>query len=328
MSQRNRSNQRPSRCGAIAVAACLAIVATGCKSGTSASRSSWWSFGGGADPAKLASAPPFDDSKSAGAVTKPSGLASPYPTTTTPESYTINGSASAAATQVAATSAAAYPSTDNAAPITYGQAAPAPAAYPTTAAAVGGNLSSSAAAAPQAGPYATLPASPASVPASAPSSFESPGGVAFTGLAGEPATTPTARVADSRAGSSFGDSASGSGSRYGDVGAGRSSGSMFSAGPPVASGSGFSGAVSADALEPPLEPARDTALQRYEPPAAPPSAPAATIPPSPPRRRPDPGYRPGGTSSYQPNRAILVGEPITDPAVRTAGFDTPAAPLR
>jgi hypothetical protein len=58
-------------------------------------------------------------------------------------------------------------------------------------------------------------------------------------------------------------------------------------------------------------------------------APPAALPPpvSPaPTRRPDPGYRPGGTSSYRPNREILAAEPPpAEPAgVQTVGFETPA----
>jgi hypothetical protein len=53
-------------------------------------------------------------------------------------------------------------------------------------------------------------------------------------------------------------------------------------------------------------------------PAAPPSAiPAAT----PPARRPDPGYRPGGTSSYRPGADIL-----NDRSVQPVSFGMPAPP--
>jgi hypothetical protein len=59
-----------------------------------------------------------------------------------------------------------------------------------------------------------------------------------------------------------------------------------------------------------------------------PSSPAgSSLPATPPRRRPDPGYRPGGTSSYRPSSSILVGGPSTDPAVRAASFDIPSEPV-
>lgn len=330
MSHRNRSVRRPGMCIAMVASACLVVASTGCKGGTSGSRPSLWSFGSGSDPSKLAAAPPFDESKTSGGVAKPSNLASPYPTTTTPEGYAIDGSGPKAATQMAAV----YPSTDNAAPITYGQPAAAPTAYPTTAAAVIGASSPSTAIGPQAGPYATLPSSPPSAPGAAPS-FESPaGGMASASIPAESVSAPAARVADSRFGGSFGDPPAASGTQYDAVGESRFSGSRFTAAAAPPAAEAFSaGAAPSAPIEPRLEPARDTALQPSVPPAAlvPPAAdPASSLPstPPPPRRRPDPGYRPGGTSSYRPNRAILVGEPVNDPAVRTAGFESSADPLR
>jgi hypothetical protein len=63
------------------------------------------------------------------------------------------------------------------------------------------------------------------------------------------------------------------------------------------------------------------------PPAAAP--PAAPVSPAAPLRRADPVYRPGGTSSYRPSRAILAAEPppTTPGAVRPVGFEAPAADL-
>ncbi len=49
---------------------------------------------------------------------------------------------------------------------------------------------------------------------------------------------------------------------------------------------------------------------------------------SPPVRRPDPVFRPGGTSSYRPAEQIFVDEqPVSPSAVRTASFETLAPPL-
>ena len=66
-----------------------------------------------------------------------------------------------------------------------------------------------------------------------------------------------------------------------------------------------------------------------------PTAPPATLPAanpdgltSPPVRRPDPVFRPGGTSSYRPAEQIFVDEQSVAPsAVRTASFETVAPPL-
>ena len=71
------------------------------------------------------------------------------------------------------------------------------------------------------------------------------------------------------------------------------------------------------------------------PPAPFPTAPPAALPPanpdgltSPPVRRPDPVFRPGGTSSYRPAEQIFVEEqPVAPSAVRTASFETAAPPL-
>ncbi|MFN9368938.1 MAG: hypothetical protein ACK6CT_09265, partial [Planctomycetia bacterium] len=59
-------------------------------------------------------------------------------------------------------------------------------------------------------------------------------------------------------------------------------------------------------------------------PAPPASAPPAASPM--PTRRPDPMYRPGGTSSYRPGKEILVGSNAgTEAAVRPVSFEAPVA---
>jgi len=92
-------------------------------------------------------------------------------------------------------------------------------------------------------------------------------------------------------------------------------------------GSGFAGAGA-------LPPA--AAAPAVAPPPAPfPTAPPAALPAanpdgltSPPVRRPDPVFRPGGTSSYRPAEQIFVDEqPVAPSAVRTASFETVAPPL-
>jgi hypothetical protein len=67
------------------------------------------------------------------------------------------------------------------------------------------------------------------------------------------------------------------------------------------------------------------------PPAVPASTPAtpASLPSASPTRRPDPGYRPGGTSSYRPSQAIIATDPPASPAgVRTASYEEPDAVVR
>lgn len=91
----------------------------------------------------------------------------------------------------------------------------------------------------------------------------------------------------------------------------------------------------------PSAPATDAGWAAAVPPAAaaPPPAPFPAAPPaalpaanpdgltSPPVRRPDPVYRPGGTSSYRPAEQIFVDEqPVAPSAVRTASFETAAPP--
>lgn len=328
------------RCGAWVAAACLLVVASGCKSGASFSKpTSWWALGGSKDSGQLASAPPFEDGASdSGNVSKPSSMASPYPTTTTPQGYVMDTDPAApAAAQAAAGQLPNYPSTDDAAPVTYGQPAPTPMTYPDTAgmagaAAMGGTVGGIAA---QAGPYATLPAAtptPASVVAATP----------------EDAVIPS-RIADSRLGSSFGDSVvpaqttpptatgydtsgqafpSPAESRYGDTNPSRFGGSSFGA------AAGTAATPAAAVAAPPPSPSNPASAFPAADSPAPfstdplPSSPAGSSPPAtPPRRRPDPGYRPGGTSSYRPSSSILVGGPNTDPAVRAASFDTPSPPV-
>lgn len=292
--------------GAVATVVMFAALA-GCKSGTSFAKPSWWTFGGtsNADAEKLATAPPYGEAgKTDGAIPKPSASATPYPTTTTPNGYAMAGAAAAPPAAVAAAAPAD-------APITYGKTLPP--APPATASA--GPLTAAAAApaavaaAPpisaQAGPYATIPTPPpaASAPVtqppdryadargfepSAPAAPTAPTASAFGGI-----TPAEAAAADSRYGSA-------SGSRF----SGDSSGGLLPV--PAASPSFGTGAA----------------------PAAAPAAPATSLPTMPPTRRPDPGYRPGGTTSYRPSKTILVGEPAAESAVRTAAFEAPVQPVR
>lgn len=342
-----------------AVPAVVFCGPTGCKSGTPwTGKPSWWGAGtGSASSAKLAAGD---------AVPKPSSTAKPYPTTSTPEGYVLSeprlrGDAAAAATGAAAASPAA------AAPvaITYGATPPPAASGSVTTAsastsagpAPGSALSSIA---PQVGPYGTTSGAPAALdsvpPATTPSLppplATSPGaeGSAATissRFASQPPTEAgvpteqrfgaTERVADARptpgwsapaaapAGAPAATPPAMSDSRYGNA-----TGSRFSAGAfPAATAPAFEPppAQPATAFPPPVAP---NAGEAQQPPAVPRPAtlPPGAAPPVP-TRRPDPGYRPGGTSSYRTSRTILAGGTDgPDAGVQPAGFesDIPAAP--
>ena len=325
---------------ALAVGGLLVAGTTGCKTGTAGMKPSWWTFGGGSPEAAsaLAAAPSFN-----GGTEKPSASAKPYPTTTTPNGYVLNGASPSAGAVATAEPAAA------AAPVTYGVTPPPakadPAAIVTApaAAATGGSLASIA---PQVGPYAALPSEPPATPndlpplqpvASAPPTVPDATGY---GALPPPAVPPEMqRVADARASAAWPaqqPAAASAGSRYDSV-----AGSRFGGGgsaidqplPPPAAAAALSAAAMPAALEP-LPAAPPAAAAPLTPPPSVPEAafpppPAAGLPPAaPPPRRPDPVYRPGGTSSYRPNRAILATDPPEAQTgdVRTVGFDAPATP--
>lgn len=330
-----------------AIGVLLVAGATGCKTGTAGMKPSWWTFGGGSqdEAAKLAAAPSFN-----GSTEKPSASAKPYPTTTTPNGYVLGGSAPAAGAVAGDPVAAA-------APITYGVTPPpakadpvavatAPGTAPTTSP-TGGSLASIS---PQVGPYAALPtetpAAPSNLPPLQPIAAAAPTVPESSGFSAPPPAAPVTppdmqRVADARgaAGWPAQQTASASGgSRYDSV-----TGSRFGGGgsaidqplAPPAAAAAFPAAAMPAVLEPlpaaPPSAAAPLALPLSPPPSAPtmgfPSPPAATPASAPPARRPDPGYRPGGTSSYRPNRAILAADPLeSEPGdVRTVGFEAPAA---
>jgi len=290
--------------------ALLVLAACGCKSSSWSSRPAW--MGGAPSGSSLTSAPSFD-----GGIAKPSETAKPYPTTNTPDGYVLTDATKAGATKPSASpSAVTYGSTPPA-------AMPAAAATPTKPAAI----------AAQVGPYAPLQQTPSD-----------PAGAVTAGLAAAPAfgaspTSPTPtpppasdRFADARGGGwgatppgqppaatqatapmAAPPSAPPADSRYGAV-----TTSRFSAGTPAM---------------PPAEPMP----QPQWSPTPPPTAPAAVPPPAtpapsadsslpgaipPPTRRPDPGYRPGGTSSYRPTRSLLPGEDGMNP-VQPVSFEAP-----
>ena len=318
-----RFSYGPTARGAAVVLVALAVV--GCKSGSSwTAKPSWWTFGGtGDDPAALASAPttPTD-------VTKPSAAAKPYPTTTTPEGYVVENAQRAGQSQVATTSPQPQPPAESAV-VTYGTKPPAPveppappAAAPQIAGSSGatGGLSSIT---PQVGPYASLPGAAAPADQSLPSSSgefaaaaPAAAGGAF-GAALQPEGTPT-RVADARGSESWGTPAASpppptaGDSRYGGTG------SRFAGGAVAAP------AAAASFAAPPIEP--PPAAPAAMPAIGPTATPSSLAPPTP-TRRPDPGYRPGGTSSYRPSRTILAGETGSEPGgIQPVSFEAAAVP--
>lgn len=309
----------------------VASLACGCKTGTWGAKPSWWSSGGTAPGSALTAAPAFDKDP-----TKPSEVAKPYPTTNTPEGYALDGPAKASAPPSLA-AAGAEP-----AAVTYGTTVAARAEPPASFGEPTPPASSPSSVAAQVGPYASLqqpaprateadPAAAAMAGFGAAPAFEAePPPVAATtppadmrvadarGSTGWPASTPAAAPAASTAGAFAAPE-----SRYG-----QSTGSRFS-------GSGGYQPVAEPASPPAFEPAAAAApfTPSLDPlPAAAPAVPAAApavspaLPGSlpPPTRRPDPGYRPGGTSSYRPNRAILADDESAG-GIQPAGYELPAA---
>lgn len=309
----------------------LAALAAGCKTGSWGAKPSWWSLGGPAPAgSSLTAAPSFDADP-----TKPSEVAKPYPTTSTPEGYALDGSAKPAAPALAAT-----PAVEPAA-VTYGTTVaarteqPEPGFQPTSPAAP-------AAVGPQVGPYASLQQPAAAVPPGG----SDPAAAAMAGFAAAPtfeaepppaaqptmpATPPAGtRVADARgsAGWSAPPAAAIPAAADGDGRYGQANGSRFGGGYAPAAQPAFEPSPSLDpAPRFDQAPAAPAAMEAIPPTAQPTTPPAASALPgglAPPARRPDPGYRPGGTSSYQPNRAILAGEESAVGPIQPVAYDLPA----
>jgi hypothetical protein len=308
-----------------------AALATGCKSGSWGAKPSWWSSSGTPSASALTAAPSFDKD-----VAKPSETAKPYPTTSTPEGYALSD----ATKTDAGGSAASPPGLVEPTAVTYGSTPPPAAAQPVAVAQPAAAAPPPAAVAgqsvgPQVGPYASIqPQSPTPPP---PASID-PAGAATAGMAAAPAfgeaspplaqmppaqplaaQPPAARYADASGSQAWAAApppatppaaAPGFDGRYGDANASRF-------GPPPA---GFAAPPAAAPPIAPIEP----------PPAVPAAAPAAAggdaLPGAiaPPTRRPDPGYRPLGTSSYRPGKTILTGDEPATPGVVPASFE--AAP--
>ncbi|MFM9198018.1 MAG: hypothetical protein ACKOWG_20215 [Planctomycetia bacterium] len=218
----------------------------------------------------------------------------------------------------------------------------APSTLPSPSAASG---ASGLAGMPSMQPMPALP-SETTLPQTAYSNFSAPAPGQSASQAASPAAIepPPARMADARfadpaaalpaaalpaaaAGSRY---SSGTGSRF--SGAEAASFSPPSAAPAASYGMPSAGTPSATAF--PTGPATQAPAGPAGLPAATPAAPGllqpSMQPPAQPVRRPDPFYRPGGTTSYRPSRSLLADEstPASAPAasaVRTAAYDEPLA---
>lgn len=313
----------------------LAALATGCKTGSWGAKPSWWSFGGPAPAgSSLTAAPSFDADP-----TKPSAVAKPYPTTNTPEGYALDGSAQPAV------AAATAPATVEPAAVTYGTTVAARAEQPEPSFQPG-SPAAAATVGPQVGPYASL-----EQPAAVPPAANDPAAAAMAGFGAAPAfeaepppaaqspipTAPPAgtRVADARGSAAWpaatSPEAGGGDSRYGEVTGSRFGGGFAPASQPV----GTAAAAPAFEPNPSLDPAPSlqpspampAAMGTTPPLGQPTPPPAASALPgglAPPTKRPDPGYRPGGTSSYRPNRAILADDESAVGPVQPVAYELPA----
>ncbi|MFM7137813.1 MAG: hypothetical protein ACKO1M_12210 [Planctomycetota bacterium] len=315
--------------------AVAAALTTGCKSGSWGAKPSWWSSSGTPPASALTSAPSFDKD-----IAKPSETAKPYPTTSTPEGYALSDATKTDAGRQAASPTGLIEPTA----VTYG-AAPPPAAAPPAATAPPPAAVAGSSVGPQVGPYASLqPQSPTPPPVAA----VDPAGAATAGMAAAPAfgvadapiaqasptqplaaQPPAARYADASGSQAWAASpppaspatgpvapAAGLDSRYGEA-----NGSRF--GGPSA---GVSAPPAAAPLVAPLDPAPVGLAPPAASPVAPPAAAGGDVLPggvTPPKRRPDPGYRPGGTSSYRPAKTILAGDEPPASGVLPASFEAP-----
>ena len=339
--------------------------AVGCKTGTSFAKPSWWTFGGTPKPDadSLSAAPPYGgDIKKPSELAKPypttstpsgyviNGTASPadaaaqqvqaaQPQTPVVYGTTPPQAADPAAASVAAVPPAAAPQQPSASSIAPqvgpyasldgdsipppGQ--PLPPLSPSTT--------------PSMGPMPSMPsmASSPGMPAT-PSEASLPNAAYSSFPAAQPAPvgmTPPARMADARsadpaaaipAAALPAEAAAGAGSRYSTNTGSRFSGAEAASFPPAATSQPAAYGSLPDAGLPASPPASPFAVPATPPAAGTPAAPGFLPPSAQPVRRPDPGYRPGGTSSYRPSRAILADDPSpASGGVRTASFEEPTA---
>jgi len=291
----------------------IAAMACGCKSSSWMARPTW--LGGSPPPSSLSSAPAFEKG-----IAKPSDTQKPYPTTNTPQAYALDPKTPPDATRP---SVAAVP-----AAVTYGSTPPASAAPSAIA--------------PQVGPYASLQQPVPSVAQADPATAVTSGFGASPAFSGGMAPPPA--QAAPPAGSRFAD-ASGSSAGWtpppaaqptspavqpaaaafppatmpapNDSRYGTATSSRFSGGTDVAQPTSFAPPPASQFSAPPPAAAAPAIEPASTPPA---SALPGTM--TPPTRRPDPGYRPGGTSSYRPAKTLLADDQ-DDAGVQPASFSAP-----
>lgn len=335
--------------------AAVALATVGCRGGMkSFTAPKWPGFGDtkskGIEAPALAAAP-----TTSGPIQKPSAGASPYPTSSTPAGYVVADPVAAAGTAPGVIQTAA---TDPPA-VTYGvtPAIPAPGTDPvSTSAPPMTPVERTTPIAPQVGPYASLPAPPAAAetavapgipsgevpgrmppgldaPSSPPSTFPATAGYEPARGAAEssfapappapaagPMLVPVAPAAVSHNDGVDARYASRGGSRFGSGAAVAEP--LAAEAPPAPAASAFP-ATQFDAPTAAAPPAPSVAVPAPVLPAP------ASLPPqnpdgltAPPVRRPDPVFRPGGTSSYRPAEQIFADDATVAPSpVRTASFE-------
>ena len=352
---------------AAALMGCV-VPAIGCKTGTSFTKPSWMTFGGTpkADTDALASAPPYggdikkpsESAKQYPTTSTPSGYvisgtATPADAVAQqfqaaqPQAPVVYGSTplpqSTAATAVAATTPSALSQQPTPSSVTpqvgpYATLAgdsipppgqPLPPISPSTTPSMANTSGMSS--------MSSMTATPAeaALPNAAYSNFSAPAASPMT------AAPPAPRMADARAADpaaaipaaalpteqpAYGNSrySASTGSRFGGTEA--ASFSPAAAFPPASSAAPMESGFAAPAAASPLG-----APATVSPPASPASsaAPGLLQPSAQPVRRPDPFYRPGGTSSYRPSRTILADDSApAAAAVRTASYEEPAGTIQ
>ena len=183
----------------------------------------------------------------------------------------------------------------------------------------------------QGGPGMVTTPAEASLPNAAYSSFSSPS----ASSAGPAGMTPPPRMADARAADPAAaipaaalpaEAAATAGSRYSTSTSSRFGGTEAASFPPAPTSQPAAYGSPPDTGLPAVPADSPYTAPPAASPVGVPAAPGLLQPSAQPVRRPDPGYRPGGTSSYRPSRAILADDsaPVSG-EVRTASFEEPAA---
>lgn len=342
----------------LAAVAVLAASAAGCKSGTWGSKPSWWSFGGSTPNESLAAAPSFNSdvvkpsetAKPYPTTDTPEGYVLSDATRTEPDTDSPAADlVDPGSVTYGTTRPTAPPATSTVGNQPTAGNWPAAGTEPAVGPQVGPYASLSQQAAPAANPAGTVdPAEAATAGlAAAPAFNQQPSGPESYGqnpAPGYPSSPPPAaepRGADRWASATPPTSAAppaAGGSRYSQHSSRFSGGSQLpppseAAASPAGAATDPSAGLSLTAPEtgsaglttaPPAttEPGGQPAIEPAANSAAP-TTPAEQVLPgslTPPQRRPDPGYRPGGTSSYRPNRAILAEDPAAGGDVIPAAF--------